>query len=69
MNVLRAQILILAIVIGLTSCNYDSLHDVGALDVELRERIEKASPTGEMDHFVLPSGLDFDKMYVSSLLC
>ncbi len=60
MNVLHAQILILAIVIGLTSCNYDSLHDVGALDVELRERIEKASPTGEMDHFVLPSGVDFD---------
>lgn len=60
MNVLHAQLILVATVIGLTSCNYDSLHDVGALDVELRERIEKASPTGEMNHFVLPSGVDFD---------
>ncbi len=62
MNVLHAQIALLATVICLASCNYDSLHDAGALDVELRERIEKASPTGSLDHFTLPESTDYENI-------
>lgn len=62
MNVLHAQIVTLATVVCLASCNYDTVHDVGTLDVELREKVEYASPTGSLEHFTLPSSTDYDNI-------
>lgn len=62
MNVLRALSLVLAASAILTSCSYDTLHEADALDVELKERINKAAPNGDLAHFILPSSTDYESI-------
>ena len=53
------KIILLAIAIGLTifSCSKSKLTD--PLDIRLTEKLEKISPTGNTDYFILPQSDDF----------
>ena len=62
MNVLRTLLSIITVSVVFTSCNYDVLHEADALDVDLKERLQKASPTGEISHFILPESTDYDQI-------
>ena len=62
MNVLRALIYFLVASACLTSCSYDTLHEADALDVDLKERLHKAAPTGGLSHFMLPSNTDYENI-------
>jgi cytochrome c peroxidase len=44
------------------SCNYDRTFDLSSLDIELKQRVEHVSPTGELSHFILPESTEFDKI-------
>ena len=59
MKVVRTLSISLLALALLGACSYDTLHRADALDVELKERIERHSPTGAIDHFVLPSNTDY----------
>ena len=63
MNILRTIAWSAAIItLSLTSCDYDTLHEADALDVQLKERLRIASPTGNFEHFILPSGTDYENI-------
>ena len=62
MNVLRTLLSVITVSVVLSSCNYDVLHEADALDVDLKERLQKASPTGELSHFILPASTDYDNI-------
>lgn len=44
------------------SCEYDRTYDISSLDVELKHRIESASPTQDYAHFILPESSELDKI-------
>lgn len=62
MNVLRALIAFLVASACLTSCSYDTLHEADALDVDLKYRLEKAAPNGDIRHFKLPESTDYESI-------
>ncbi len=62
MNVSHTLLSIIAVSVLLASCSYDVLHEADALDVDLKERLQKASPTGDLTHFILPGSTDYDNI-------
>ena len=63
MNMLRTLIILVSLLaVGIAACDYDTLHEADALDVELKERLVIASPTGEINHFAIPSSTDYENI-------
>lgn len=48
------------IILLVGACNYDTIFESSVLDERLESLISTASPTGKLDHFILPASTDFD---------
>ena len=54
----RISVFIIALIIGLVACTKDQMLSVSELDTQLKSNIKGVSPTGSIDHFVLPNEND-----------
>lgn len=62
MKLRRTLYISIVVTLSIAACNYDTLHEADALDVELKERVRASSPTQDLAHFILPSNSDFDNI-------
>lgn len=53
---------IFVLILVLSGCQYDRVHETGFLDVELKDRLRNASPTRNAGHFILPANTELDKI-------